>query len=46
MLVSSGADLQLRALKARVLVKGREMGLGLDVTHHSAEASNLGPTSW
>ena len=29
MLASSGADLQLRALKASVLDKGREMGRGL-----------------
>ena len=31
MLASSVADLQLRAFKASVLVKGREMGLGLSV---------------
>ena len=29
MLASSGADLQLRVLKASVLVKGRGVGLGL-----------------
>ena len=32
MLASSGADLQLRALNASVLVKGREMGLGRSLT--------------
>ena len=45
MQVSSGADLQLTALKASVLVKGREMGLGQWVDNIQTRSSSLGKDS-